>query len=274
MKIEKVTCALSITEAGNAMTSSTADGGTEPPDWLDPDPDHELTGRQQRILRVIRDSSRRRGYAPTLREIGEAAGLTSPSSVSYQLSVLQDKGYLRRIAGRPRTIELLPLPGEPTVRLEVEDLADAADPPSPGSAYVPVPLYGEIAAGPQNLTERVTGDTWAVPIRDTWELPKELVGDGTLFRLRVRGDSMINAAIADGDIVVVRRQSHAENGDIVAAMIEGETTVKTFHQENGQLWLMPHNSVYAPIPWPIHSEDATIEDATILGKVVAVLRRV
>jgi repressor LexA len=208
-----------------------------------------------------------------MREIGEAAGLASPSSVSYQLSILQRKGYLRRIAGRPRTIEL-PLPGQPTLRLEVKDLAGAADLPSQDPANVPVPLYGQIAAGSQNLTERVIGDTWALPIGDTWDLPKELVGDGALFRLRIRGDSMIDAAIADGDIVVVRQQSKAENGDIVAAMIDGETTVKTFQRVNGQVWLIPHNPVYAPIPWPAPREDTTIEDATILGKVVAVLRRV
>jgi repressor LexA len=140
-------------------------------------------------------------------------------------------------------------------------------------ASVPVPLYGQIAAGPQNLTERTIGDTWTLPVGDTWALPRELVGDGTLFRLRVRGDSMINAAIADGDIVVVRRQPQAENGDIVAAMIDGETTVKTFQRVDRQVWLIPHNPAYAPIPWPVPCEDA-IEDAAILGKVVAVLRRV
>ena len=148
------------------------------------------------------------------------------------------------------------------------------DLPSQDPASVPVPLHGQIAAGPQNLTERIIGDTWALPVGDTWDLPKELVGDGTLFRLRVRGDSMINAAIADGDMVVVRQQSHAQNGDIVAAMIDGETTVKTFQRVDGQVWLIPHNPAYEPIPWPVPGEDADIEDATILGKVVAVLRRV
>jgi repressor LexA len=254
------------------MTSSTADGGMEPSHWPDPDPDHELTWRQQRILQVIKDFAEHRGYWPTLREIGDAAELASTSSVSYQLSVLQRKGFLRRAAGRPRTIELR-LPGQPTLRLEAEDLADAVDISSQDPASVPVPLYGQIAAGPQNLTERIIGDTWALPIGDTWALPKELVGDGTLFRLRVRGDSMINAAVADGDIVVVRRQSQADNGDIVAAMIEGETTVKTFQRVDGQVWLIPHNPAYTPIPWPVPCED-TIEDAAILGKVVAVLRRV
>jgi repressor LexA len=254
------------------MMSSTTDGWLEPSDWQDPDPDHELTWRQQRILQVIRDFVERCGYPPTLREIGDAAELASTSSVSYQLSILQRKGFLRRAAGRPRTVELR-LPGQPTVRFEDEDLSDAVSLSSQDPASVPVPLYGQIAAGPQNLTERIVGDTWAVPIGDTWDLPRELVGDGTLFRLRVRGDSMINAAIADGDIVVVRRQAHAENGETVAAMIEGETTVKTLQRVDGQVWLIPHNPAYAPIPWPVPCEDA-IEDAAILGKVVAVLRRV
>jgi repressor LexA len=191
-----------------------------------------------------------------MREIGEAAELASTSSVSYQLSVLQRKGYLRRVPGRPRTIELR-LPGQPTIRLEVEDLAGAADLPFHGTDYVPVPSHGQIAAGRQNLAEQIIGDTW--------ELPKELTGDGTLFRLRVCGDSMINAAIADGDVVVVRQQSQAENGEIVAAMIDGETTVKTLQRADGQVWLLPHNPAYEPIPG---------KDATILGKVVTVLRRV
>ena len=187
---------------------------------------------------------------PALREIGEAAELASTSSVSYQLSELQRKGYLRRTPGRPRSIELR-LPGQPTVRLERQDSADAVDLPRKTRPRVPVPLHGQIAAGPQNLTERIIGDTWALPIGDTWDLPKELVGDGTLFRLRVRGDSMINAAIADGDMIVVRQQSHAQNGEIVAAMIDGETTVKTFQRVDGQVWLIPHNPAYEPIPWPV-----------------------
>ena len=235
---------------------NTTDDGMRPSDWPDPDPDHVLTWRQQRILQAIADFAQRRGYAPSLREIGEAAELASTSSVSYQLSVLQRKGYLRRVPGRPRAIELR-LPGQPTVRLEVEDLAGAADLPSDGTDYVPVTSYGQIAAGPKNLADQVVGDTW--------ELPKELTGDGTLFRLRVRGDSMINAAITDGDVVVVRQQSQAENGEIVAAMIDGETTVKTLQRADGQVWLLPHNPAYKPIPG---------KDATILGKVVTVLRRV
>jgi repressor LexA len=142
--------------------------------------------------------------------------------------------------------------------LEVEDLAAMVDLPSHGPDYVPVPICGQIAAGlPKNLAEQVDGDIW--------ELPKELTGDGTLVRLKVRGDSMINAAIADGDVVVVRQQPQAENGEIVAATINGEATVKTLQLADGQVWLMPHNPAYAPIPG---------KDARILGKVVSVLRRV
>ena len=136
------------------MASSAADDGMEPPDWPDPDPDHVLTSRQQKIMEIIKEFAQRRGYSPSLDEIGKAAGLASKSSVSYQLRALQHKGYLRRDAGRPRAIEL-PLPGQPTLRLEVEDLTDADDLPFQGSAYVPVPLLGQIAASPQNLTERI-----------------------------------------------------------------------------------------------------------------------
>lgn len=220
-----------------------------------PDSDRALTERQQLILRVIRDFAKGRGYAPSLREIGEASGLSSASSVSYQLAILQDKGYLRRDARRPRSIEMR-LPGHPAVRLEVEDLANPAEHAVQDYAYVPVPLVGEITAGVPDLAEQ--------SIEDIWELPRELVGDGTLFRLRVRGDSMINAGIVDGDFVVVRQQAHAENGEMVAVMINGETTVKTYRQEKGQIWLIPHNPTYLPISG---------EEAEILGKIVSVLRR-
>src|SRR6516164_11223208 len=181
-----------------------------------PDPNHVLTWRQRKVLQVIRDSVQRRGYPPSMREIGEAVGLTSTSSVSYQLSTLQSKGYLRRDAGRPRTVEVR-LPGHPAVRPEAEEPEEAArDIASQDAAYVP--LIGRIAAGGPILADEA--------IEDIFPLPKQLVGNGTLFLLKVVGDSMINAAIADGDWVVVRQQPEAENGDIVAAMIEGEATVK------------------------------------------------
>ncbi len=221
-----------------------------------PDPNHVLTWRQRKVLQVIRDSVQRRGYPPSMREIGEAVGLTSTSSVSYQLSTLQSKGYLRRDAGRPRTVEVR-LPGHPAVRPETDEPEEAAalDIASQDAAYVP--LIGRIAAGGPILAEEA--------IEDIFPLPKQLVGNGTLFLLKVVGDSMINAAIADGDWVVVRQQPVADNGDIVAAMIDGEATVKTFKRSDGHIWLMPHNPDYTPIPG---------DNATVLGKIVAVLRRV
>lgn len=227
---------------------------TEMPDR--PDPDHVLTWRQRKVLQVIRDSVQRRGYPPSMREIGEAVGLTSTSSVSYQLSTLQSKGYLRRDAGRPRTVEIR-LPGQPAVRpeAEVDDEDTSLDIPSQEATLVP--LVGRIAAGGPILAEEA--------IEDIFPLPKQIVGDGTLFLLKVVGDSMINAAIADGDWVVVRQQPVADNGDIVAAMIDGEATVKTFKRSGGHVWLMPHNPAYAPIPG---------DESAILGRVVAVLRRV
>jgi repressor LexA len=226
-----------------------------------PDPDHVLTWRQRKVLQVIRESVQRRGYPPSMREIGEAVGLTSTSSVSYQLSTLQSKGYLRRDAGRPRTVEVR-LPGHSPVRPDQEPDAGAepditpsgSDIPSQGATYVT--LVGRIAAGGPILAEEF--------IEDVFPLPKQIVGEGTLFLLKVAGDSMINAAIADGDWVVVRQQPVAESGDVVAAMIEGEATVKTFKRSDGHVWLMPHNPAYTPIPG---------DNATILGKVVAVLRR-
>ncbi len=226
---------------------------TEMPDH--PDPDHVLTWRQRKVLQVIRESVRHRGYPPSMREIGEAVGLTSTSSVSYQLSTLQSKGYLRRDAGRPRTVEVR-LPGHPAIRPEGDTAEEAGmDITSQEAAYVP--LVGRIAAGGPVLAEEA--------IEDVFPLPKQIVGDGTLFLLKVVGDSMINAAITDGDWVVVRQQPVAENGEIVAAMIDGEATVKTFKRSGGHVWLMPHNPAYTPIPG---------DEATILGRVVAVLRRV
>jgi repressor LexA len=227
---------------------------TEMPDH--PDPNHVLTWRQRKVLQVIRDSVQRRGYPPSMREIGEAVGLTSTSSVSYQLSTLQSKGYLRRDAGRPRTVEVR-LPGQPAVRPDGDDAEEVAfDIPSQDAALVPV--IGRIAAGGPILAEE--------NVEDVFLLPKQMLPrSGELFLLKVTGDSMIGAAIADGDWVVVRQQPEAENGDIVAAMIDGEATVKTFKLSGEHAWLMPHNPDFTPIPG---------DDATILGRVVAVLRRV
>ncbi len=218
-------------------------------------PRRGLTVRQRQIIRVIEDSTQRYGYAPTLREIGKAAGLASPSSVSHQLAVLEKKGYLSRDTGRPRTAVVRP-PASPDAPLAGQGEA----PPVLSQQAALVPLVGRIAAGGPILAE---GE-----VEDDFPLPRQLVGEGTLFMLKVVGDSMIDAAIADGDWVVVRQQPNAENGDIVAATIDGvevEGTVKTLKRSDGHVWLMPHNPAYAPILG---------DEATIVGKVVAVLRRV
>ena len=215
-----------------------------------------LTPRQRRVLEVIRESVESRGYPPTVREIGQAVGLTSTSSVSHQLMTLQKKGFLRRDPSRPRAVDVR-IPGEPpqppVVEAGGDEAAERDARPSP--AYVPV--LGRIAAGGPILAEQA--------VEDVFPLPRELVGTGTLFLLRVVGDSMVDAAIADGDWVVVRQQPNADNGDIVAAMIDGEATVKTYKRRDGHVWLMPHNEAYAPIPG---------DDAVVLGRVVTVLRKV
>jgi repressor LexA len=215
-----------------------------------------LTPRQRRVLEVIRAAVERRGYPPSVREIGEAVGLTSTSSVAHQMKVLQAKGYLRRDPHRPRAVEVL-LPAaeaQPAAEVAFEDEADAVA-ARPAPAYVPV--VGRIAAGGPVLAEQA--------IEDVFPLPKELVGEGTLFLLRVTGESMIEAAICDGDWVVVRQQPVADNGDVVAAMIDGEATVKTYKRKDGHVWLLPHNPAFDPIDG---------DEATVLGRVVAVLRRV
>lgn len=206
-----------------------------------------LTARQRRILEVIRDSVERRGYPPSVREIGEAVGLTSTSSVAYQLAALQKKRFLRRDPNRPRAVDVR----LPEAHPDAEAERRAAQ---PAPTYVPV--VGRIAAGAPILAEQA--------IEDVFPLPRELVGEGTLFLLRVAGESMVDAAITDGDWVVVRQQPTADKGDIVAAMIDGEATVKTFQRKGGHVWLMPHNAAFEPILG---------DEATILGRVVSVLRK-
>src|SRR4051794_15121221 len=220
-----------------------------------------LTQRQRRVLEVIRDSIDRRGYPPSVREIGEAVGLSSASSVAHQLSVLQRKGWLRRDPNRPRALDVR-VPGENAGPAEAAPEGSTAGPAggvdeSSGPRPTYVPLVGRIAAGGPVLAEQA--------VEDVFPLPRELVGEGTLFMLKVAGDSMVDAAICDGDWVVVRQQPTAENGEIVAAMIDGEATVKTYKRRDGHVWLLPHNDAYEPIPG---------DDATVLGRVVTVLRRV
>jgi repressor LexA len=225
----------------------------EPPNLADRD----LTPRRRRVLQVIEESIQRNGYAPSMREIGEAAGLASTSAVSYQLSVLEKKGYVSREARRPRTAVVR------TSADSVKYQAGRAGEETEGEGVTLVPLAGRIAAGGPILADEL--------IEDIFPLPKQLVGEGNLVMLRVVGDSMIDAAITDGDLVVVRRESDIENGDIVAAMIESDTsadreaTIKTFKKCDGHVWLIPHNPAYTPILG---------DNATIVGKVVTVLRRV
>jgi repressor LexA len=224
-------------------------GGTGVAELPDGKPDATgLTPRQQRVLTVIRDSIELRGYPPSMREIGERVGLTSSSSVAHQLRVLEEKGFLKRDPNRPRALSVFN-PDE-TAAVDETDSGDAR----PAATYVP--MVGRIAAGGPILAEE--------RVEEIMPLPKSLVGDGTLFLLEVVGDSMIDAAICNGDYVVIRQQPSAENGEIVAALLDGEATVKTFRKLDGKVWLLPHNDSYDPI-------DGTY--ATILGKVTAVLRR-
>ena len=228
------------------------------PNHVDPnhlDPSYlGLSPRQGKIVHIIEDSVRCNGYGPSLREIAEAVGLASTSSVAYQLSVLEKKGHLTREAGRPRTAVLKQFgqgaAGLGPVRGAELDIA-------------PVPLVGRTAAGGPILAHE--------SVEDVIPLPKQLVGEGNLIMLKVVGDSIINAAITDGDWVVVRRDSDVENGDIVVAEIpsensaDREATVKTFKKVDGHVWLLPHNPAYTPI---------MADDAVIIGKVVTVLRRI
>lgn len=214
-------------------------------------PDSGLTERQRTILEVIRTSVTTRGYPPSIREIGDAVGLTSTSSVAHQLRTLERKGYLRRDANRPRAVDVRSADDLPTP--PVTDVVGSDALPEPTF----VPVLGRIAAGGPILAEEA--------VEDVFPLPRELVGEGSLFLLKVVGESMVDAAICDGDWVVVRQQNVADNGDIVAAMIDGEATVKTFKRTGGQVWLMPHNPAFDPIPG---------NDAAILGKVVTVIRKI
>lgn len=210
-----------------------------------------LTERQRTILEVIRASVTSRGYPPSIREIGDAVGLTSTSSVAHQLRTLERKGYLRRDPNRPRAVDVRG--ADDAAQSVLTDVAGSDALPEPTF----VPVLGRIAAGGPILAEEA--------VEDVFPLPRELVGEGSLFLLKVVGESMVDAAICDGDWVVVRQQNVADNGDIVAAMIDGEATVKTFQRKAGRVLLIPHNAAYEPIDG---------RDASILGKVTAVLRRI
>ena len=215
--------------------------GTDEPD------EHGLTPRQLKILGVIKAALHDQGYPPSMREIGQAAGLASPSSVKYQLELLEEKGWIRRDPTRGRAIEIL-LPDQD------QSTSSAGDKYSLDQMRE-VPLVGRIAAGAPLLAEQ--------DIEESFPLPASLVGDGELFMLKVVGESMIEAAICDGDFVVIRSQKTCEKGEIVAAMIDGEATVKTFTRRDDHICLLPANPAFSPING---------DNAEILGKVTAVLR--
>lgn len=207
-----------------------------------------LSEKQRAILDVIRRAVATYGYPPSMREIGDAVGLSSLSSVTHQLNQLELSGYLRRDPKRPRALELL-------IDLQHDDEAVVSDNPTPIGDAAMVPLVGRIAAGVPITAEEM--------VDEVFPLPRQLVGKGELFMLKVVGESMIDAAICDGDWIVVRQQRTAENGDIVAAMLDEEATVKVFQRRDGHTWLLPRNSAFAPILG---------DQAEVLGKVVAVLR--
>lgn len=205
-----------------------------------------LSDKQLAILEVIQQSVSSRGYPPSMREIGDAVGLSSLSSVTHQLNQLELSGYLRRDPNRTRALEVL---------IEVPRADVTADVPTPVGDAAMVPLVGRIAAGIPITAEQ--------QVEEVFPLPRQLVGKGDLFMLKVVGESMIDAAICDGDWVVVRQQKTAENGEIVAAMLDDEATVKVFQRRDGHTWLLPRNTSFAPIVG---------DHAEILGKVVTVLR--
>ena len=214
-----------------------------------------LTARQQKILDAIRTEIEQKGYPPSMRQIGDMVGLASLSSVTHQLGRLETMGYIRRDPKLPRAIEVLDENG-----IGIHGSASSSLPELPNfevgdEDLVPVPLVGRIAAGGPITAEQ--------SVEDVLALPRQLVGSGKLFMLKVKGDSMIDAAICDGDWVVGREQHTADNGDIVAALLDDEATVKVFRQVDGHTWLMPRNSNYEPIMG---------DRATVMGKVVSVLR--
>ncbi|RSN65315.1 repressor LexA [Amycolatopsis sp. WAC 04182] len=203
-----------------------------------------LPERQQKILLTIREWVMEYGYSPSTREIGEAVGLRSTSSVSKHLAALEEKGFLRRSSSISRPIDVRAFLHGATSKTSTED-------------SVPVPVVGDIAAGtPISAVEHVD---------DVMTLPRELTGRGNVFGLRVRGDSMIDAAICDGDIVVVKQQQEAHSGQIVAAMIDEEATVKVYRRRDGHVYLEPRNPAYDVIDG---------DRASVLGVVVSVLRSV
>lgn len=237
------------------------DESTDQADFASESDAASLTERQSKIMDAIQQNIAVHGFPPSFREIGELVGLRSTSSVKHQLKALELKGLIRISANKGRAIEVIghnPVTSS-AQRQQSEPLGVDVDMYESESIQTShdVPLVGRIAAGTPITAEQ--------HIDDVMRLPERLTGTGNLFMLEVHGDSMIDAAICDGDYVVVREQHDACNGDIVAALLDNEATVKTFRNDNGHVWLIPHNPTYSPI-------DGT--NATIMGKVVTVLRKI
>lgn len=196
-----------------------------------------INNRQKQILKHIKDTLRSKGYPPSVREIGEAVGLSSSSTVHGHLAKLEELGFIKRDPTKPRAIDVL----------------DEA--PWRQKSLTPIPLIGKVTAGQPILAIE--------NIEETYPLPTELVGEAETFMLTVQGDSMMNAGILDGDLIIVRVQRSANNGDIIVAMIDEEATVKRFYKEHDRIRLQPENPAYEPI---------FSRDVTILGKVIGVFR--
>ena len=210
-------------------------------------PEQATTDRQQRILDTIRAFTAERGYPPSVREIGERVGLSSSSTVQSHLKTLERRGLLRRDPTKPRAL----VPADMVLRAVASPARRESGPET-----ISLPIVGRVAAGvPITATEN---------LEDTFVLPASFVGRKGAFMLRVKGDSMIDAAILDGDLIVVEPQPTAHNGEIVVAMIDGEATVKRFYREDGRIRLQPENATMAPI---------YADDVTIVGRVEAVIRR-
>ena len=219
----------------------------------------QLSHRQRRILEVIRDAVMLRGYPPSIREIGDTAGLQSTSSVAYQLKQLEEKGFLQPDPNKPRAmiVRTMPETKKPGKRPSTNKTSENPEAPTDASGYCYVPVLGRIAAGTPITAEE--------NIDSYYPMPEEIVGGGDLFMLRVVGESMKDAGILDGDWVVVRSQKVAEVGEFVAALLDGEeATVKEFHRDSSGVWLLPHNDAFSPIPG---------DEAEIMGKVVSVMRK-
>ncbi|HCT9180135.1 repressor LexA [Corynebacterium sp. HMSC056E09] len=224
-----------------------------------------LSPRQRRILEVIHDAVMLRGYPPSIREIGDATGLQSTSSVAYQLKQLEEKGFLRRDPNKPRAVDVRHFPGaddpKKPGRKTGQTIAPSgtSTPDAPEDAATPnyIPVVGRIAAG-SPITAEENIDAY-------FPMPGEILGSGELYMLQVVGDSMQDAGILNGDWVIIRSQSVAEEGEFVAALLDGEeATVKEFHRDSSGVWLLPHNDAYSPIKG---------DEAEIMGKVVSVFRK-